>query len=153
MVLHIIPKASPLPPAPLATSWLLICRLDGFERFAGLKCRFHSFCFTDLLIFRGLGRLFFKNSGSWDTTFSLFWWSLDASVHSEGTRIDFQWFLMDFGSPLETILDHFSDFLWFEQSKNNIWIAVTLFADFWMEILVNSDVLTLPKYGEYWCFY
>ena len=31
------PKASPLPPAPLATSWLLICRLDGFERFVGLK--------------------------------------------------------------------------------------------------------------------
>ena len=105
-------KASPLPPAPSATGWLLICRLDGFERFAGLKSfknagiayifssRFHLFCFTDLLIFRGLGGPVFKHSGSWDTTFSLFGWSLGAKVHSDGTRIDFQQFGVDFGFPI-----------------------------------------------------
>ena len=81
-------------------------------RFAGLKSlensaianifssRFHLFCFTDLSIFWGLGGPFFKHSGSCDTTFSLFWWPLGARMHSDGTRIDFQWFLMDFGSPI-----------------------------------------------------
>ena len=104
-------KASPLPPAPSATGWLLICRLNGFERFAGLtslknagiayifSSRFQIFCFTDSLIFRGLGGPVFKYSGSRNAAFSLFGWSLGAKVHSDGTRIDFQQFGVDFGSP------------------------------------------------------
>ena len=63
---------------------------------------------------------------------------------------DFWWIL---GRPLETILDHFFIFSLIWAVQNHIWIAVTFFADFWMEILVNSDVLILQKSCKYACFH
>ena len=62
-------------------------------------------------------------------------------MHSDGTRIDFQQFGVDFGSP---IADRSGSFFHIFSDLNSP-KAVTFSADFCMEILVNSDVLTLPK--------
>ena len=62
----------------------------------------------------------------------------------------FWWIL---GPPLETILDHFFIFSLIWAVQNHIWIAVTFFLDFGIEILVKSDVLTLQKYYKYMCFH
>ena len=58
----------------------------------------------------------------------------------------FWWIL---GLPSEVILDHFFIFSLIWAVQNHIWIAATFLADFWTEILVNSDVLTLQKYCKY----
>ena len=110
--IYIYPKASPLPPAPsgnqlavdLQTRWIWkICRIEIIGKFSNCIHLFKQISFmlfNRFIDFRCLGGPFFKHSGSCDTTFSLIWWPLGARMHSDGTRIDFQWFLMDFGSPI-----------------------------------------------------
>ena len=115
-------KAPPLPPAPLAISWLLICRSEGsagFQRFAGLKAlenwvirnifpsRLDSFfsaivnwvqwvCVQIYWFFEVLVDHFSSISGSWGTTFTQSWWLLGARVHSDGTSSVPGWNFIDF---------------------------------------------------------
>ena len=123
-------KAPPLPPAPLATSWLLICRSEGsagFQRFAGLKAlensvirnifpsRLDSFCFSncqlvpvgsrsDLLIFRGLGGPFFEHFGVLGHYFNTILVTIGCKGSLrrdlECSRVEFHRFSMDLGSPI-----------------------------------------------------
>ena len=158
-------KASPLPPAPLATSWLLICRLDGFERFVGFKSleikKLHNSFQADFIhfasqiywFFEVLGDHFSSILGLGTPLFHYFgdqW--VQGSTQTEPELIfgDFWWIL---GLPLETLLHHFFIFSLIWTVQNHIWIAVTFFDDFWMEILLNSDVLILQMYCKYVCFH
>ena len=166
--LHIYayPKASPLPPAPPAISCLTICssidwkmqigRIEIIGKFSNCKyiCKQISF----LLFHRFIDFL-----RSWGTIFQAFWvlWHKFFTILvtigcKDALRWDQNWFSVIFDGfwvPLETILDHFFIFSLIWAVQNHIWIAVTFFADFWMEFLVNSDVLTLHKYCKYWCFH
>ena len=123
-------KAPPLPPAPLATSWLLICRSEGsagFQRFAGLKAlensvirnifpsRLDSFCFSncqlgpvglrsDLLIFRSLGGPFFEHFG----VLGHYFHTILVTIGCKGSLrrdlecsgVEFHRFSLDLGSPI-----------------------------------------------------
>ena len=108
----------PLPPAPLVTSWLLICRLQGlvgFEGFPGLKSMEHCLKYTsilwhslfldivDFISFLSPWMTILAQFGSpWEpfgTIFVIKWNTGELKGTLKGPRIDFKWFLMDFGKP------------------------------------------------------
>ena len=171
-------KASPLPPAPLATSRFVICNLNGsagFERSAGLESFkifqnwtcvqanlhsqikrieiwFQADLHSKLLIFIGLGHHFGGILGSWGTTLAPFWWSLGARVHSVGSlnvpTSIFCDFLWFLGDLLEPLWSHFFTIQVIWGMKKHVWIADTILHDFWLEIWLISDVPTSQKYGK-----
>ena len=161
MYIYIYPKASPLPPAPLVTSWLLICRvkgLAGFQGFPGLKLREHCLEYIFLAAALVIGHCWFSSSfkvlGSpfWltlevlGTILAPFWWSSGTQMHPKEPWKVPGWILDDFwwilGLPWDTILDHFLivSVIWIV--KKHVWIVGMTFIDFWMETLLISDVST-----------
>ena len=159
-------KASPLPPAPLAARWPLICRLEGlagFEGFPGMKSVEHclkytlfcnTICHWILLIlspFRALGSPFWLNLEVLGTILAPFWWSSGTQMHSKehwkvpGWILDYFWWIL--GPPSDTILDHFLIFSVIWIVKKYVWIVGMTFIDCWMENLLISDV---PTYQFVW---
>ena len=162
-----IPKASPLPPAPPAISCLTICSSIDWKNadwqdwnhwkiqqlHISFQADFIYFVSQIYRFFEVLGDHFSSILGLVTPLFHYFgdhWVQGCTQMGPELIFSDFWWIL---GPPLETILDHFFIFSLIWAVQNHIWIAVTFFADFWMEFLVNSDVLTLHKYCKYWCFH
>ena len=115
-------KASPLPPAPLATSGLLICRLKwlmiGRNRKTGFQdwnqwinmkyinlfvtCLIIGFCWFFAFFYGPQMTILGTFGGPWAPFCNHFTikWVTDALRGSlEGPRVDFSWFLMDFGFP------------------------------------------------------
>ena len=154
-------KASPLPPAPLATSWLLICRLKGLAGFE-LKLREHCleyfFWRRQLSLdcwfsssFRVLGSPFWLTSEVLGTILVPFWWSSGTQMHPKEPWELPRWILDDLlwilGPPLGTIFDHFLIFSVIWSLKKHVWIVGVIFTDFWIENLLISDVPTYEFTG------
>ena len=152
------------------TSWLLICRLKGlagFEKNPGLKSLEHYskyvlflrdvlLDFVDFISFGGLRMTILAPFGG---PWAPFWnhfamkWVTDALRGTlEGPRVDFQWFLMDFGFPFG---DHFGSLFdifchlkcrkaCLDCRHDYCWLLSWKYADFWCPHLsiymVNTDV-------------
>ena len=155
-------EASPLPPAPLVTSWLMNCRLKGLAGFA-LKLREHCleyiFLATVLVIghcwflssFKVLGSPFWLTSEVLGTILVPFWWSSGTQMHSKEHWKVPGWILDYFDGfwvpPSDTILDRFLRFSVIWIVKKYVWIVGMTFIDCWMENLLISDV---PTYEFIW---
>ena len=160
-------KASPLPPAPLATSWLLICRLQGLAGIQELISRIEingqqRRVYNQFTIYLIIGLCWFL------TPFRVprwpFWIHLEvlghyfgtmlqssgSPMHTEGPRKVPSWIFNDcwwiWGPPLDTSLDHFLIFSVIWGIKKHVWCAGMIFNDFWMKIVLIYDVSTYQKY-------
>ena len=75
-------------------------------------------------------------------------WGKDALRETlEGSRVDFLRTFVDFGSPLESILDNF--LILYVIWTRRTWISDMFFDDFLMENVQFSDVQTLQKHCKY----
>ena len=130
-----------------------ILRLRPCRRPPG-SCWLVALKFND---FRSPGTSFFSILGSWGTTLTSIWWLFGARFHSGGLLNVPWWIYIDFSWIVDAIwgslLGHFFIFCVIWGIKKHVWIAGTIFDDFWLEKYLISDVPASQKHSKYNCFH
>ena len=161
---------------------LVVCILEGFAEFQKMQDWIHDIRTTinwfqlvlhllietihhwfqaslhssNLLVLEALGGHCWSILGSWEITLASIWWSFGARLHSGGLLRVPRWICIDFlkilGALLGPLLGNLLIFHVSWSVKKHVWIAGTIYNDFWLQKLLISDVRTSQKHTKYFRF-